>query len=124
MHAVLTPVGSAGDVNPFIVIGRELRRRGYRVTVIAPAVFGDIISNAGLESIAVGTREDYERATGDPTLWDARRGPQIVFREVVKQLRPAYAAIDGVYRPGETVLVGHSLSFATRVFEEHRSAPA
>ena len=26
MHVILTPVGSSGDVNPFIVIGRELRR--------------------------------------------------------------------------------------------------
>jgi len=124
VHFVLTPVGSAGDVNPFVVLGREFQRRGHRVTVIAPAVFGDVIASAGLEFVGVGTAEDYERVTRDPALWDARRGPQVVFREVAKQLRAHYAAIDGVYRPGETVLVGHSLSFSTRVFEEHRSAPA
>lgn len=68
MHAILTPVGSAGDVNPFIVIGRELRRRGHRVTLIAPAVFADIAKNAELSFVAVGTAEDYERATSDPAL--------------------------------------------------------
>lgn len=124
MHAILTPVGSSGDINPFVVVGRELRRRGHRVTVIGPVVFGDMISSAGLEFVGVGTAEDYERATNDPALWNPRRGPQIVFREIAAQLRAGYAAIDAVYRPGETVLVGHSLSFFTRVFEEHRSVPA
>jgi len=124
MHAVLTPVGSAGDVNPFVVIGRALRRRGHRVTVIAPAVFGEVVTRAGLEFVGVGTAEDFERTTNDPALWDARRGPQIVFAEVARQLRAGYAAIDRVYTRGDTVLVGHSLAFSTRVFEEHRSAPA
>ena len=124
MHAVLTPVGSSGDINPFVIVGRELHRRGHRVTLIAPAVFGDTIANAGLEFVGVGTAEDYERVTNDPALWHPRLGPRLVFRELALQLRPAYAAIDSVYRPGETVLVGHSLSLSTRVFEEHRSAPA
>jgi len=124
VHAVLTPVGSAGDVNPFVVIGRELRRRGHRVTMIAPAVFGEVIAAAGLEFVPVGTAEDFERTIRDPALWDARRGPEIVFREVARQLRAGYAAIDSVFQAGETVLVGHSLSLSTRVFEEHRAARA
>src|SRR5262249_28089176 len=122
--AVLTPVGSAGDVNPFIVIGTGLRRRGHRVTLITSAAFAEVVANAGLEAVSIGTVEDYERTTRDPRLWDARRGPQVVFNALASQLRDAYAAIERVYQPGETVLVGHSLSFFTRVFEERRSAPA
>jgi len=37
-------------VNPFVVVGRELRRRGHRVTLIAPDVFADVVTNAGLET--------------------------------------------------------------------------
>ena len=58
MHAVLTPVGSSGDVNPFVIVGRELRRRGHLVTLIAPAVFAGVASNAGLDFVPVGTREE------------------------------------------------------------------
>lgn len=118
MHAILTPVGSAGDVNPFVVVGRELRRRGHRVTLIAPDVFAGVVSNAGLGFVAVGTAEEYDLATNNPDLWHNRRGPSIVFGAIAGQLRRACAAIDQVYEAGETVLVGHSLSFFARVFEE------
>jgi rhamnosyltransferase subunit B len=124
MHAVLTPVGSAGDVNPFIVIGRELRRRGHAVTMIAAAVFAGVAARAGLEFVGVGTAEDYERATNNPDLWNAWRGPKVVFRELASQLRAGYAAIEQVYRPPETVLVGHTLSLSTRVFEDCHQVPA
>lgn len=118
MHAVLTPVGSAGDVNPFVIVGRELRRRGHRVTLIAPEVFAAAVSKAGLDFVAVGTAEEYERATKNPDLWHPRRGVAVALTEVVKQLRPAYAALERVYEPNQTMIVGHALSFFSRVFEE------
>lgn len=124
MHAILTPVGSAGDVNPFVVLGRALRARGHRVTLIAAAVFANVAASAGLEFVAVGTAADYDRVTRNPDLWDPRRGPRVVFGEVAAHLRAGYAAIDAAYEPGRTVLVGHSLSFPTRVFEERHGAPA
>jgi rhamnosyltransferase subunit B len=125
MHAVLTPVGSSGDVNPFVIVGRELRRRGHLVTLIAPEVFAGVASNAGLDFVPVGTRAEYERATNNPDLWHPRRGVAVALTEVVRHLRPAYAAIERVYRPNETIIVGHALSFPSRVFEEtHRVAAA
>jgi UDP:flavonoid glycosyltransferase YjiC (YdhE family) len=124
MHAILTPVGSAGDVNPFIVIGAELRRRGHRVTIITADVFARVAAKAGLEFVAVGTAEEYDQTTRNPDLWNARRGLSIVFGVIAKQLQRAYAAIEQLYEPDQTLLVGHSLSFPTRVFEETHSAPA
>jgi rhamnosyltransferase subunit B len=124
VHAVLTPVGSAGDVNPFVIVGAELRRRGHRVTMIGPDVFGGIASAAGLNFVAVGTRPEFEETTRDPDLWDPRRGPAIVFAAIARQMRQAYRALDAVHEPDQTVLVGHSLSFFTRVFEETHRVPA
>ncbi|HEV3060138.1 MAG TPA: glycosyltransferase [Vicinamibacterales bacterium] len=124
MHAVLTPVGSSGDVNPFVVVGRELRRRGHRVTLIAPDVFAHLASNADLEFVSVGSAEEYERATNNPDLWNPRRGVGVVFNEIAPRLRRAYAALEQVYEPDQTMLVGHSLSLFTRVFEETHRVPA
>jgi rhamnosyltransferase subunit B len=124
MHAILTPVGSAGDVNPFIVVGRELRRRGHRVTVIGPELFGGVASNAGLGFVPVGTIEDYDRTTKNPDLWDPQRGLKIVLEAVTEQLQAAYAAVEQVYEPGQTMLVGHSLAFASRAFEETHDVAA
>jgi UDP:flavonoid glycosyltransferase YjiC (YdhE family) len=124
VHVALTPVGSSGDVNPFVVVGRELRRRGHRVTLMAPDVFAHLASNADLEFVSVGSAEEYERATNNPDLWNPRRGVRVVFNEIAPRLRRAYAALEQVYEPNRTVLVGHSLSLFTRVFEETHHVPA
>jgi rhamnosyltransferase subunit B len=124
MHAILTPVGSAGDVLPFVVIGAELRRRGHRVSLLAPETFAHIVSKAGIEFVPVGTAEQFDAATNNPDLWHPRRGPAVVFKEVASHLRDGYAAVERIYEPGTTMLVGHSLSFFTRVFEETHPVPA
>ena len=124
MHAILTPVGSAGDVNPFVILGRELRRRGHRVTLTGSEPFAPIVAAAGLEFLSLATAEDYERVTNIPDLWHPRRGLEIVLGEIAAGMRRAYDAIAALYEPGETMLVGHSLSFFTRVLEETQHAPA
>lgn len=118
MHAILTPVGSAGDVLPFVVIGAELRRRGHRVSLLAPETFAASVLKAGLEFVPVGTAEEFDAATKNPDLWHPRRGPAVVFAEVGSHLRDGYAALQRTHDGDQTVLVGHSLSFFTRVFEE------
>ncbi len=123
-HVVLTPVGSAGDVNPFLMLGGALRRRGHRVTLISSAAFGAVASAAGLEFEPLGSADEYEQLIRDPALWDPRQGPKVVFGAVAESLRAGYAAIERVYEPDRTVLVGHSLSFFTRVFEERHHVPA
>jgi rhamnosyltransferase subunit B len=124
MHVILTPVGSAGDVNPFIVVGRELRRRGHRVTLLATDVFAEVVANAGLQFASVASREEYERATNNPDLWHPRRGLKVILDLLLPQIRRAYAILEREYQPNEMVLVGHPLALPTRVFEESHRVPA
>jgi hypothetical protein len=115
MHAVLAPVGSEGDVNPFLAIGRALARRGHRVSLIAAEVFRAAAAASGLEFVAIGTADEYWRVTADPDLWHPRRGPRVVFAEIARHLRDSYAALDALYRPGETIVVAHLLAFFARL---------
>lgn len=124
MKVILTPVGSAGDINPFIVVGRELRRRGHDVVLLAVDPFADIVSKAGLHFVSVGSSDEFDQATNDPNLWHPSRGPRIVFRAVVDGMRRGYTAIEQQFEPGRTMLVGHPLSVCTRVFEEVYNVPA
>ena len=48
MRFILTPVGSAGDVHPFVGIGRALKARGHEVIVLTAGPFGEVVRNAGL----------------------------------------------------------------------------
>lgn len=120
----MTPVGSSGDVNPFVAIGRALSQRGHDVTVLATDPFEPVITDAGLRFVSTGSAEDYARVIADPDLWHPRRGLRLLLTLVSERLREQYAALESVYEPGRTVLVGHALAFATRVFEEAHRAPA
>ena len=124
MHAILTPVGSAGDVNPFVMIGRELRRRGHRVTIMAPDVFAAAVERAGVEFVSTGSAEDFDRVTRNPDLWNPRRGAGVVFGELVTHMRQGYSVLERLHTPGATLVVGHSLSLFTRVFEETHAVAA
>jgi rhamnosyltransferase subunit B len=122
MRFLMTPVGSSGDVHPFIGIGRMLRSRGHEVAIMTAAPFEAMVVRAGLTFHPTISAEEFDRVTRDPALWHARKGLQIVMREVAAWLRPAYQLMSDCYRPG-TVLVSHGLSMGTRLYEEKHGVP-
>ena len=124
MKIVMTPVGSAGDVHPFIGIGRALVARGHEVVIMAAAPFRAAAERGGIRFVEALSTEEYDRVSAHPDLWHPRRGPRFVLGEVARSLESAYDLIAREYEPGRTLLIGHTLSFATRTFEESHNAPA
>ncbi len=122
-HYLLTPVGSAGDVHPYLGIGRELRRRGHRVTLLASEPFLESAERAGVDFLACWSNEYVEKVLQHPDLWHPQRGMKVVMGAVATSLRDTYEALLRLHEPGRTVLVGHTLSFATRSFEEKHDVP-
>src|ERR1700730_2971106 len=122
-HFLLTPVGSSGDVHPFVGIGRALRERGHDVTLLTSEPFRRLSDRAGLQFVGTQSEEDFDRLTKHPDLWHSHRGVPLVLESVASVIRADYARIAGAYEPGRTVLVGHALGFAARVFEEVHGAP-
>jgi UDP:flavonoid glycosyltransferase YjiC (YdhE family) len=124
MRFVLTPVGSAGDVYPFLAIGRALRSRGHEVVVATAEPFGNAVRRAGLGFHQTISADEFDAAVKHPDLWHPYRGLRVVLGEVASRLQLGYEHVKALYEPGRTVLVGHSISFFTRVFEERYGAPA
>ncbi|KAK0721774.1 hypothetical protein B0T26DRAFT_700265 [Lasiosphaeria miniovina] len=58
LNVLIQVVGSRGDVQPFIALGNELQRLGFRVRLATHDVFEKSVRDAGLEFYPVG---------GDPT---------------------------------------------------------
>lgn len=73
MHVLISCIGSASDVYPFIAIGQILRSRGHRVDLLSSPYFRDRVESAGLAFIPIGTLEDYQHAVADADLWHPRR---------------------------------------------------
>lgn len=91
---------SLGDLHPCLALGMELRRRGYRISIITTEFYRKEVEQAGIEFHPM--RPDW-----DPTApeligqcEDLRNGPEILFRSLVlPHLRSTYddllAAVDG-----------------------------
>ncbi|KAH6879854.1 hypothetical protein B0T10DRAFT_540540 [Thelonectria olida] len=54
LNVVIQVVGSRGDVQPFVALGAELKRRGHRVRLATHDVFEKFVRDAGLEHYGVG----------------------------------------------------------------------
>lgn len=124
MHFLMTPVGSSGDVHPYVGLGRVLRSRGHAVTVLSAEPHRPVVEGAGLEFVSILSAEDYHAGTRDPDLWHPRRGLIKVLDLATLILEPTWRALEERYRPGETMVVGHPVAFAARAFEEKAGVPA
>lgn len=50
MRITMICIGSTGDVRPYLVLGRELRRRGHEVSICAFANFASAVKAEGWAS--------------------------------------------------------------------------
>lgn len=123
MHVLLNPIGSAGDVHPFVGLGLGLRARGHRVTFLVSPHFRPLLERLGFESIDLGTEADFRAALEDPDLWHPTRSFGVVARSVLASLPLAYEAIAARYVPGETAVVAGSLAYGARVAHDRLGVP-
>jgi rhamnosyltransferase subunit B len=121
---LMTPIGSAGDVHPYVGLGRAMARRGHEVTIITSGKFADVVRRAGLGFFEVGTAEQFEINLQDPDLWHPTRGFGTVMGFVMDAMPELFAALQKLHEPGRTILVGHPIAFATRVFEDKFDVPS
>ena len=121
---VLLPTfGSAGDVNPFIIIGRELQRRGRRVIVISNPHFGPQVEAAGLDFLGIGSEEEYRRVINDPDLWHPTRSFYVMAENaILSMLRPLYELIVQ-FDPATTTIGAPGIMFGARLAHETHGFP-
>lgn len=122
-HFILSGLGSYGDVHPVVGVGAALARRGHEVHIVTNPYFADVVTNAGLALLPIGTREEYIELSRHADLWHPVRGPKLVLSQMARGIRPLYELIVSHYRPGETVFGAHALDLASRVAGEKLGAP-
>lgn len=77
---LLLPIGSSGDVNPFLWIGRHLQSDGHDVVVGANPHFRPAAEKAGLAFRPIGEESEYHALTADPEIWHPTRATPLVLR--------------------------------------------
>ena len=84
MHFILAPVGSAGDVHPYVGLALAMRDRGHRVTFIVNSYFHDTVARYGFDQVEFGTAEEFLRAANNPNLWHPRRALPHIVKEFIE----------------------------------------
>ncbi|HEU5430826.1 MAG TPA: glycosyltransferase, partial [Thermomicrobiales bacterium] len=119
-RVVLATFGSPGDLNPYLAIALELRRRGHEAVIATSACYRHRVESLDLGFHPV--RPDQDLATPDPDFVDRLRknwrSPATVFQEMFwPALEESYvdtlAAVDGA-----DLLVSHSLAFTAPLVAE------
>lgn len=123
-NVLIVTIGSSGDVHPFVGLGIELRHRGHAVTIYTNPRFEALVRSAGLEFLALGTAEDFERQIRDPDLWHLTRSFRFVAQAgFIDPMRGVYQTIADRSRDGRTIVLHSMLAIGSRVAQEKLGVP-
>jgi UDP:flavonoid glycosyltransferase YjiC (YdhE family) len=122
---VLATAGSLGDLHPYIAVARALNERGHRATVATAEDHRGVVEAAGVELAPIRPSAadfgDYQALVA--RLFDARRGPEYLWREVVvPHLRRAYEDLSRA-ADGADLLVSHPLTVTLPLVAQRRGLP-
>jgi rhamnosyltransferase subunit B len=124
MRIVLTAVGTAGDVYPFIGLGVDLKGMGHEVLLVTHSPFAEPALRAGLGFIPIGSDLEYTNAIRNNSLiWDPTEGYAEVARCALAIMPELYSVLlDNIYIP-DTIIVAHYLDFASPLIQTTFDVP-
>ena len=123
MRALLVPIGSAGDVHPFVGIALALQARGHDVTLASNPSFAPLVGALGLPFVPLGTVEQFEQVKADPGLWRPHHGPRVVMGAATLGAAETHEAVVRHVAAGPAVVVAHPLAFGARMAHETHGVP-
>ncbi|SLN23934.1 4'-demethylrebeccamycin synthase [Pseudoruegeria aquimaris] len=74
-HVLLATIGSAGDVFPYMEIGRVLKAQGHRVTLMTTPLLAEMVADHGLDFAPFGDLDQLKSAAKDPKIHGEASGP-------------------------------------------------
>src|SRR5688572_5240896 len=85
---------TAGDVLPFVRLGKQLSERGHRVTLATHASYRPQAEAAGLALTSWDTQDEHDRLLADGRLFDDLRGFRTMYeRHVIPRLHAEAEAL-------------------------------
>jgi UDP:flavonoid glycosyltransferase YjiC (YdhE family) len=124
MNILIVAVGSYGDVLPLIGLGRELRSYGHAITFFTNGHFADLVQQAELSFVPMGSAEEYDAVANHPDLWHAHKGWRVIMKHMMSgALQEAYPLLCSHVIPGRTMLISSTLGFVARLMQETHQIP-
>ena len=120
---LLIPIGSAGDVLPFVWLGRLLRARGHDVVFFAQDLAREMPQRAGLPTIPWGDAAEQESLIRNPDLWHPRRAMNLIAHFAARWAGQSIPIIRPHVEDGRTVMIAGALAFGARILAERWNVP-
>src|SRR4030095_12812610 len=102
---LINPLGSAGDIFPFVGLGRALRARGHSVTLMSSGFFRSRATQAGLQFVQLGPAEKLmaDVVFGNPSGVSVH--PMTINEALSVILYEVYWRVAEHYDPGQTIII-------------------
>jgi sterol 3beta-glucosyltransferase len=127
MRAVLTNVGSMGNIQPFMALAAELSKHGHQPVLALAPLYRNYVAQLGFEYVPVGFDLDYAKLQREDTE-DALRGvnPLHTLQDSLKKLQAMlpqmFEELREVCRGADILISGHMQS-ASRMLHELTGIP-
>lgn len=123
-HILLLPFGTSGSVFPFIWLGKLLKQRGHRVTLITARIHERHTLSAGLNFVAVGN-DAVEQMLSDPSLWRTGHGSKVAYQHAGRSTGDYVEAVEALLaREGmPDLMLAPMICFGARLMREKRGIP-
>jgi UDP:flavonoid glycosyltransferase YjiC (YdhE family) len=119
-HVLFATIGSLGDLHPCLALALALQRRGHRATIASTEFYRTKVEGLGIEFLPL--RPDWN--PNDPKLIsqfeDLRRGPELLIRLVVSQLKGTYGDLLPAAAGVDLMIAGELVYAAPLVAEKLR----
>jgi UDP:flavonoid glycosyltransferase YjiC (YdhE family) len=126
---LFTPIGTLGDILPYIEIAKALKRKGCRVAIATLTIYDDEIKSQGIDFFPIAidrfSQEDIRVKSIIKRCLHPESGVKYLINEVLmKDPRYAYDQMKGIAEAVQpSVLVSHPLSIITPLVSETLNIP-
>lgn len=109
-HFLLATIGSAGDVFPFMELGRALQARGHRVTLMTTPLLAEMVAEHGLAFASFGDLDQLRGAAKDPKIHGEASGPgAFLQRLVAPNLHAIRQFVEALPADQTPIILSHTL---------------
>lgn len=123
-HILLTTLGSQGDLNPYLVLGKDLRALGFDVSLATHISYSEQVESIGLNFIEQLPSWEgiLSNAEISRKLYDPKKGAEFMFRELLlPEVKNNLKEFD---RHGPFDLIfSNPLTFATKIYADLHKIP-
>jgi rhamnosyltransferase subunit B len=123
MRVLLVTLGTAGDLVPFLALGKGLRERRHDVTILGNGYYRETALREGLAFVDLCSADEHVKRTKQRNHWTRLRAAREGGKNLLEDLPRVYDAVTAHYVRGETVVAAAGLMFGARIAQEKLGLP-